>query len=152
MEGEMTSLLTVAAIGAIGFLAGSAWMEAHNAPADKVVIIDGWWAKDYAKSSGASDVLVNPAVPFLQEVGSDMALDHNCAGVRVAYVWSPQSTTKETLALEQGSHKMLIVDYVAGSDRPYRAMDGMSGQGSAKEIAADVCYAMSGNGAHIASY
>jgi hypothetical protein len=47
----MTNLLGVAVIGAVAFLAGAAWMEFHDAPADKIVIIDGWWSKDYAKSA-----------------------------------------------------------------------------------------------------
>jgi hypothetical protein len=50
----MFGLRQAAVIGAIGFLAGAAWMETHNAPADKVVIIDGWWSKDYPKSSCGS--------------------------------------------------------------------------------------------------
>jgi hypothetical protein len=170
----MFGLRQAAVIGAIGFLAGAAWMETHNAPADKVVIIDGWWSKDYPKSScgsitaptnsfstaderaGCANLdVVNPAVPFLQAVASSMALDPNCLGVTVAYVWSPASTSKDTFALEGKPHKMLIVDYVPGYDQDHRlhwGLDGATGQGTAKEIASAVCFTMSGNGARITGY
>jgi hypothetical protein len=158
----MTNLRGAAVIGLVGFLAGAVWMEYHDAPADKVVIIDGWWAKDHAKAACEGpntdaqrlaclniDV-VNPAVPFLQEVASIMALDPNCQGVTVAYVWSPKSTSPETFALEGKPHKMLIVDYVPGYDQLGWEMNGAVGKGTAKEIASSVCFTMSGNGARLA--
>jgi hypothetical protein len=160
----MTNLRSAAVIGAIGFLAGAAWMEFRDAPAEKVVIIDGWWAKDYAKSACEGPIgndaeragcALDPdygygAVTFLQDVASSMATDPNCAGVTVAYVWSPKSTSKETFALEGKPHKMLIVDYVPGYDRLSWGMNGAAGKGTSKEIGTEVCLVMSGNGARIA--
>ena len=161
----MANLRSAAVVGLVGFLAGAAWMEYRDAPADRTVIIDGWWAKDHAKAAcegpigndaerlgcaiGLPDYGYG-AVPFLQAVGSSMVLDPNCRGVTVAYVWSPQSTSKETFALEDKPHKSLIVDYVPGYDQLGWELNGAVGKGTAKEIAADVCFTMSGNGARVA--
>jgi hypothetical protein len=161
----MANLRNAVVIGLVGFLAGAAWMEYRDAPADKVVVIDGWWAKDYAKEACRGPIDTDAelaagvaagvpdygfgAVPFLQEVASSMATDPNCAGVTVVYAWGP-GDGKKTLAFEQGPHKMLIVDYVPGYDRPSWGMDGAAGKGTSKEIAAEVCLVVSGNGARIA--
>jgi hypothetical protein len=162
----VNNLRGAAVVGAVAFLAGAAGMAYHDAPADKVVIIDGWWAKDHAKAACSLALpktaeeqtgcaISDPdygygAVTFLQTVASNMALDPNCRDVTVAYVWSPKSTTPETFALEGKPHKMLIVDYVPGYDQLGWEMNGAIGKGTAKEIASSVCFTMSGNGARLA--
>jgi hypothetical protein len=161
----MNGKIALALLISVGGLAAYRY---HSARDDKVVIVDGWWSKDYAKSActlalpktaeeQSACALGDPdygygAAPFLQGVASSMTTDPNCVGVTVSYFWSPKSTSKETLAREEKPHKALIVDYVPGYDQQNWDLDGAGGRGTPKEIAADVCFAMSGKGARIAPW
>jgi hypothetical protein len=155
----VNNLRGAAVVGAVAFLAGAVWMEFRDAPADKYLFIAGQEARDWA--SGACRSMVgNPTVTghdgeiaacmsrppedqanaFIQGIGQVMALDPNCAGVTLEYLYPPEGQ----------KHKTLTLYYVPGHDQQTWDMDAAGGRGTPKEIGADVCLAMSGNGARLA--
>jgi hypothetical protein len=133
------------AILAASLLAGGLYLADSNAHDANYLFINAPQAKDWAKHAcqGETECLASifdsQVDNFVQGIVHSMAIDPNCEGVTLEYVYPPYGQKHETLN----------VYYSPGKDQQFWDMGAAAGRGTPKEIAADACRSASGKGARL---
>jgi hypothetical protein len=118
-------------------LAGGLYLADSNAHESNYLFINAPQAKDWAKHAcrGEPDCLAglfdSQVDNFVRGIANSMAVDPNCEGVTLEYVYPPYGQKHETLSIY----------YAPGNDQQSWDMGAAGGSGTPKEIAADACLA-----------